>query len=216
VNQVETLRTLHEQQQFAHLQSACLESDTQDPSVQVLIILAALHLGDRQEAEKWLALADAQQDVMDFATRIDRAAVDILLLRIKEAEQRLLEVRKELAQEGLLEHPMLLARLGWCRMQHGDPNDARKLFEKSAQLRPDLIAVHLNLARLALNINPESEDKPDSVSAQKALDNAALILDSDKQHSWPQETVTSFTYQLHTMQLENWIVAGEDGIDIMY
>jgi tetratricopeptide (TPR) repeat protein len=211
LSQLNFLRTLLEQQQYAPLHTACLGSDLADPAVQVLLALACAHLGKREAAEHWRDQALGQADILDADARVDLAAVFMVFLEVEEATEALEAVQRELGLEGRSEHALLLARLAWCRMQGGRMDEARSLFARSAVLQPSRLVVFINLARLCLTSRPlGAEDAlvPDVDAAQQAIAQGVALLQASHA-DWPTALVEQYTGQLRRLQLELWIASGE-------
>lgn len=211
LSQLNFLRTLLEQQQYDPLHAACLDSDLADPAVQVLLALACAHLGRREAAEHWRDQALTQPGALDVDARVDLAAVFIVWLEVEAAAETLEAVQQELANEGRPEHALLLARLGWCRMQAGQMDEARRLFARSAVSQPTRPLVFIHLARLCLHASPLGAADalaPDFDAAQQAIAQGVALLQASHA-DWPAALVCQYTGQLRGLQLELWIASGE-------
>lgn len=206
------LRVLLEQQQYGALQAACLDSDLTEPAVQVLLALACAHLGQGVEAAHWRDQALGRQRAMDVDTQVDLAAVFMVQMEVEAATNILMAAQQGLANDGRPEHPLLLARLAWCRMQDRKLGEARRLFARSAALQPTRPVVFVNLARLCLPTGPsgaaEDESGADFGAAQQAIERGVALLQA-RHSDWPESLVRQYTSQLRGLQLELWITSGE-------
>ena len=189
------LRHWAEQHEFTALRDACLAGDG-TAAEQVLLALAQAQPGDADAARSTLALLDTT--ALDLHTRIDLAAVH-LALHALDAAAELLEAA--LPEAG--EHGLLLARLGWCRMQQGRPDEALALYRRSAAAEPRL-PVLLNLLRLQL-----LSDTPDApAQAQHSLDQARALL-LEQQADLAPARRQRLQQQLHGLQLDIWLAGGQ-------
>ena len=186
------LRQLVDRQQFAQLKSTAWRywKETFDVQALPLIALAHAQLGERQQALDGCARAESRLAELDPDARVDLAAVHCLLWRIDDAI-------------GLLEpaarpdRPLAQARLAWCRMQQGRPDEARKLYRQAAERGPERLPVWGALVRLML-------DADDKVAAQSALTTAIGQL--ERIHAdLPEPVVAQFAAQFRTLQLEIWV-----------
>jgi tetratricopeptide (TPR) repeat protein len=198
MSSLQILRQLHDQMQFAELQNLARQVlfDRDEACLLPLLALAHAQLGERGEAAQLSETCRSRIGELDNDARVDLAAVDCLFFRIEEAVGLLEPV---LAAES--EHSLALARLAWCRMQQGQLDEARTLYQRSAELAPHRLAVWSALARLCL----EADEHP---AAQSALDTAIERL-SEQSDVLPAPTVESFTAQLRGLQLEIWVSAGQ-------
>jgi tetratricopeptide (TPR) repeat protein len=133
MTRLQLLRQFADQQQFAELKAlarACW-SETGEPGTLPLLALAQAQLGERGEAAQLGETCRSRIGELDNDARVDLAAVDCLFWRIDEAIELLEHV---LAAEP--EHSLALARLAWCRMQQGQLDEARTLYQRSAKLAP--------------------------------------------------------------------------------
>ncbi len=86
------LRRLAEHHDYSALREACLDVDSRDPGVRVLLALADVHLGDTSAGRR--AVASLDRGALSLDARVDLAAVYIALgeldpaIDILEAEQR--------------------------------------------------------------------------------------------------------------------------------
>ncbi|WP_425257461.1 sulfotransferase [Rubrivivax sp. RP6-9] len=191
---LQLLRGWAEQQAFAALRDACLAGCGSAPE-QVLLALAQAHLGDAEAARQTLAALDGTAPELDLATRIDLAAVHLALHDLDTAAGLL-----EAAAPEAGEHGLLLARLGWCRMQQGRPDDARALYARSAAAEPRL-PVLLNLLRLQL-----LADMP--AAAQHSLDQACARWAGEHADASPERR-QQVQQQLRGLQLDIWLAGGQ-------
>jgi tetratricopeptide (TPR) repeat protein len=198
MSSLQILRQLHDQMQFAELQNLARQVlfDRDEACLLPLLALAHAQLGERGEAAQLGETCRARIDELDHDARVDLAAVDCLFFRIEEAVGLLEPV---LAAEP--EHSLALARLAWCRMQQGQLDEARTLYQRSAELAPHRLAVWSALARLCL----EAEEH---AAAQSALDTAIQRL-SEQSAVLPASAIDSFTAQLRALQLDIWVSAGQ-------
>ena len=191
------LRHWAEQQEFEALRQACLAGSGAAPE-QVLLALAQAHLGDAEAARQTLAALDGTAAGLDLATCIDLAAVHMALHDLDAAAALLEAAAPEAAEPG--EHGLLLARLGWCRMQQGRPDEARALYARSAAAAPRL-PVLLNLLRLHLQA-----DAP--VQAQHSLDQARALWTTQHADATPERR-QQVQQQLHGLQLDIWLASDQ-------
>ncbi|MFT6916931.1 MAG: tetratricopeptide (TPR) repeat protein [Motiliproteus sp.] len=190
------LRQLVDQQQFDSLQAAAQQYSLEsgDPQVLPLWALAHAHLGERDQAQKRVAEAQARMPELDQDARVDLAAVYCLLGRMDESVTLLLAVL-----DAQPEHALALARLAWCRMQQGQPADACALYQRSAALAPHRLPVWMAVARLQLVA-------ADYGAAQQALDSAISRFEATLA-DLPEGVVNEFTAQLRGLQLEIWVAS---------
>ncbi|MGO4893193.1 sulfotransferase [Flavobacterium sp. W21_SRS_FM6] len=196
-----SLRRLVDLQQFDELKNQALNYvlETHDLNAQPLLALAHAHLGERAKALDIVIQVKAQFDLLDLEARIDLAAVYCLLHQLEHA-LNLLEA--DYPQAPL--HPLLIARLAWCRMAQGRLDEARHLYQQAAQLAPQRLPVWSPLCRLYLELQ-------DYDSAQQALHSAIGQLEALHQQL-PELVVKQFTAQFRSLQLELW-VAQEQLVD---
>lgn len=182
-----SLRFLAEQGNFAALGEACQESDSSAPAIAALRALAFAHLGFEADARALLA---GLSSVADVDTQVDQAAARIALGEIDQAVTLLKSAR---AHDG--KHPLLLARLAWCRLQQGRRDEALSLYEQSLAGQPR-IAVYRNLLRLHLDQNDLNRAEPYLLQAQAFWASEKL--------RWPEELRTQNEFQLDTLQISLW------------
>ncbi|MCW7541883.1 sulfotransferase [Aquabacterium sp. A7-Y] len=193
------LRTLAEHQQYAELKAAAQShaEDSGDPAVQPLLLLAMAALGEQAAALALLSQLESRLNSLPVDARVDLAAGCLLLQRGDQA--------RELLEQALAEapdHALALARLAGCRRQQGDLAEARRLYERSAELAPGRIAVHAALAHIYLA-------QGDELSAQGAIDLGIRRLEGV--HAGLSENVVrGFTAQLRVLQLETWLAGGHE------
>ena len=190
MNRLALLRLWAEQQEFAALRDACL-AGSGSAEEQVLLALALAHLGEGDAAQATLAVLDGA--ALELAARVDRAAVHLALHELDAAAALLEAALPEAGHDGLL-----LARLAWCRMQQGRPDEALALYQRSAAAKPRL-PVLLNLLRLQLLAGA-------SVPAQHSLDQAGALWAAQQVHAAPQHR-QQVQLQLHGLQLDIWLAS---------
>jgi len=199
---VHTLRKLVDQLQFTTLKANALLYWAQSAEMQVLplIALAHVHLNERKQAEAALIQAEAQLANLGVDAQVDLAAVYCMLHRITDAVALLepvVNLHTNNAPEHKNDHALAMARLAWCKMQLGELDVARNLYQRSAQLMPARLPVWSALAYLCLEAN-------DSLAAQQALDSAItqfdLAYDNLQSH-----VIHQFTAQFRAIQLQIWL-----------
>ncbi len=190
------LRRLAEQHNYAALREACLEADSAEPGVQILLALADVRLGDASAGRLRVGRLDA--DALTLDSRVDLAAVHIALGAQDEATAVLEAAHREDA-----DHALLLARLAWCRQQHGHHDDALGLYERSVCLQPR-IAVYENLLRLYRDSG--------CVSEMEQCFEAAWTFWTREQSDWPDEQRQAHSRQLREIQLD--VVLARERIEI--
>jgi tetratricopeptide (TPR) repeat protein len=192
------LRELVDQQQFRALRdnAEIYLAETADARVWPLLALAHAHLDERQAALAVCERASECLAALDRDSRVDLAGVYCVLLRLEEAIGLL-----EIALAEAPAHPLALARLAWCRMQQDKPEEARQLYQASAELAPTRLPVWCALGRLQLLAG-------DYPAAQQALDSAIGRLDA-LADTLAETAVTAFTAQLRGLQLEVWLATGQ-------
>ena len=183
------LRRLAEQHNYSALREACLDADSRDPGVQVLLTLADIHLGDASAGPRTLASLDPATLSLD--ARVDLAAVCIALGDLDHAIVILETARQENA-----DHAVLLARLAWCRLQQGSRDQALTLYQRSLNLRP-LLAVYHNLLRLY-------RDSGRLTDMAACLD-AAWRFWAEEQADWADDLRRIHSQQLRGLQLDLWL-----------
>lgn len=183
------LRRLAEQHDYPALRDGCLDAHPDDPSSQVLFALAAAHLGDTPTALQIVGSLDRAALPLD--ARVDLAAVYMALGDLHAAIAILERDHQE--NRG---HALLLARLGWCRLQQGNHELALALYEQSIRLRP-FIAVYQGLLRL-------HRDNGRLTEMAACLD-AAWSFWSDEQVNWPDHQRQIHHQQLLGIQLDLWL-----------
>ncbi|MCU6667797.1 sulfotransferase [Enterobacteriaceae bacterium H4N4] len=187
------LRRLADMQQFEALHEACLSLPVMSPAEQVLLALAQIHLGRPEAARHALAVLDPTALEVDVC--VDLAALHLLLGEFDPA-QALLEATRTAAPD----HPLLLARLAACYVQHQREEEAIPLYGRSLRLQPD-IAVYQQLLRLYLQ-------RADLPQAEETLAAADLFWAGEREH-WPAQQVALHDQQLRGLRLELWL-AGDD------
>ena len=192
------LRQLADQQQFALLadQARAHWQDTAEPVVLPLLALACVHLGDRAGAESALTQLTPLADTLDLDARVDLAAAHILTGQLDKASSAL-----EAVVAAQPKHSLALARLAFCRMQMGQLDEARVLYQRSTTLAPHRLPVWSALARLYLTAH-------DIAAAQSALSAAQQRL-AEQTSVLPASAVAVFTSQLNDLQLEIHVSAGQ-------
>ena len=191
---ITSLRHLVDLQQFSELKSAAeiYWAETNDHEVLPLLALAHSHLGERADSLRLCEKIEPQITELGRDARIDLAAVYCSLQRIDDAIE-LLEAEKINAPE----HALLLARLAWCRMVKGQPEQALELYQQSAELAAHRLPVWNALSGLYLQ-------QKDFNSAQQSLNRA--IDQFDVQYDQlPEQATSLFTAQFRRLQLELWI-----------
>lgn len=186
------LRRWAEQQEFTTLRDACLAGGGSAAEL-VLLALAQAHLGDADAARQRIAALDPA--ALDLQARVDLAAVHLALNDLDSAAALL---QAALPDAG--EHGLLLARLGWCRMQQGQPEQALALYQRSAAAEPRL-PVLLNLLRLQL-----LADTP--APAQHSLDQACALWARQQADATPARR-QQVQQQLHGLQLDIWLASDQ-------
>lgn len=186
------LRRLAEQHDYAALRDGCLDTHPDDPSAQVLFALAAVHLGDTPTALRVIDSLDRAALPLD--ARVDLAAVYTALGHLDAA---IATLERDHQENG--DHALLLARLGWCRLQQGNRDQALALYERSVRLRP-FIAVYQSLLRIYRDSGRLTE--------MAACLDAARTFWSDEQAHWPDHQRRIHHQQLLSMQLDLWLAQG--------
>jgi len=188
------LHQLVDQQQFASLKTKAQQylNETGDIQALPLKALALAQLGERAEVEAVLTEINAQFSQLQLDARIDLAGLYCLLLRIDDALNLL-----EQALEEQPEHPLGLARMGWCQMQIGELAVAREMYQRSVTLLPNCLPVWSALVHLALQAE-------DTSAAQQALDSGIVRL-ADMSADFPDVAIQDFTLQFRHLQLELWV-----------
>lgn len=187
------LRRLAEQQAYLVLQKACSEEASADPAVAVLQALALTQLGEATGARAVLGTLDTS--TLDRDARVDLAAVYLALGELEQASKLLEAERRRSAAP----HSLLLARLGFCRLQQGRADEALVLLEQSLSQTPRL-PVFLNLLRLCLQ--------------QQHSDKGWRILSEAEAHwrqtreDWPEESRLLHDQQLRGLRLDLWLLEG--------
>jgi tetratricopeptide (TPR) repeat protein len=196
------LRKLVDQLQFTILKANALAYWAESGEVQVLplIALAHAHLGERGQTEAALLQAEAQLPNLDVDAQVDLAAVYCMLQRINDAVA-LLEAVVALKSDGSPsnDHALAMARLAWCKMQLGELEVARTLYQRSVQLMPDRLPAWIALAHLCIEAR-------DTEAAQQALDSAIARFDVIYDDLRPLVT-QQFTAQFRGIQLEIWLTS---------
>lgn len=146
------LRRLADHKQYAQLEQACIEMSPGSGNIGLypLLTLSQAHLGKVQEARETLNRALRTDTIaqLDFDSRLDLAAAHLALYQLNKAE-KLLKQLIELQPD----HPLALARYGWCLMAVGKSDAAEQQYTHSARLDPGRVPVWTNLAVLALGRN---------------------------------------------------------------
>ncbi len=189
------LRKLAEFQQHHELIEAgeSLWNTGREPAVGPLLALAHAHLGEKERAEELLDGALARGSELDVDARIDAAAALMRLQRVDEAVPLL---EQALAEAPV--HALGLARLGLCRMLHGDLDAATPLFEQAAELEPERIAVHAILAQLHLQ-------RAQYELAQPVLERGLQSL-AERRDELPELGYRQFHNQFQAMQFVLWVL----------
>ncbi|WP_042011346.1 tetratricopeptide repeat-containing sulfotransferase family protein [Aeromonas fluvialis] len=193
-----TLRRLADQQQFEALSREALHywQASADQQVLPLLVLAYLHTNARREAEATLQAAEACRADFNRDAQVDLAGVYCLLFRLDPAIELLEAV---LASEA--GHSLAQARLAWCRLRQGNYDEARRLYQASAERSPDRLPVWSALAQLHLEAG-------DVGASQAALEHAIARLEA-LQSQLSEATIELFTAQLRGLQLEIWLAAAQ-------
>jgi tetratricopeptide (TPR) repeat protein len=186
-----TLRRLAEHHNYAALREACSSEDSGEPGVQVLLALASAGLGEQAAARCILASLDPTR--LDISIRVDLAAVYIALDEPEEAVAILEFASREATPQAGSDHPLLLARLGWCRLRQGRLDEALALYERSLALEPR-IAVYHNLLRLF-----RDSGRFDEMAA--CLDQAWRYWSEEQEH-WSRQQRQAHSQQLRDLQLD--------------
>lgn len=181
------LRFLAEQGNFAALREACLATESNEPAIAALRALALAQLGFEADARELLAGLSSESDL---DVKIDEAAARIALGEIEPAVAVLEAAR---AKNGA--HPLLLARLAWCRLHQGQPDEALSLYEQSLAGQPR-IAVYRGALRLYL-------DRRDLERAASCLAQAQAFWATEKLR-WPEEQRAYNDFQLDALQIALW------------
>ncbi len=186
------LRLFADRKQYAKLEQACLNVTPPAPAeVYPLLALGRAHLGKYKAARETMALVlkTKMPSKLDFDGCLDLAAAHLALLQLDEAGEllgRLLDQQPD--------HPLALARYGWCLMVMEKPDAAEDRFAKSAKLDPSRVPVWTNLATLALG----REDIPAALNAVEK-GNAALLKNRD---DLPEDLFTAHLLMLDQLFLQ--------------
>lgn len=186
------LRRLVEMQQFDALQEACYSLPVISPAEQVLLALA--HQGQPEAARQVLMVLDPA--ALEVDARVDLAAVHLFLGEL-DAAQALLEATRIAAPD----HPLLLARLAACYVEHQRGEEAIPLYECSLRLHP-AIAVYQQLLRLYLQ-------RGDLPQAGETLAAADLFWADEREH-WPALQAALHDQQLRGLRLELWLARDDN------
>lgn len=185
------LRHLAEQHHYTALKEACLDDNTGDCGVMVLLALANAHLGDVSGARYILASLECEK--LDINARVDLAATHLTLGELERASN-LLETELNRNEEP---HSLLLARLGFCRVQQGRPGEAYGLLHRSLDLTPRM-AVFLNLLRLCVQQHWPDVGWHTLVSIEHYWQEACK--------DWSEESRLFYEQQLHGLRLDLWLL----------
>ncbi|WP_052246225.1 tetratricopeptide repeat-containing sulfotransferase family protein [Leclercia adecarboxylata] len=183
------LRRLMEMQQFDVLQEACYSLPVILPAEQVLLALARAHLGQPEAARQALMALDPA--ALEVDVRVDLAAIHLFFGEC-DAARVLLEATRPEAPD----HPLLLARLAACYVEHQRGEEAIPLYERSLRLQP-AITVYQQLLRLYLQ-------RADLPQAGETLAAADLFWADEREH-WPAQQAALHDQQLRGLRLELWL-----------
>jgi tetratricopeptide (TPR) repeat protein len=190
------LRRLVDNQQFYELKTVAISSYAETDSIACLPLLALAHaqLGELAPALVVYKQALERLNELDPDARVDLAGVDCVLQRIDAAVELLEPVLQQQP-----EHPLALARLGWCRLQQNRWDEAQQLYRRSTEQDKRRLPVWMALTRLYLH-------GQQSDSAQQALHRAIECFEQ-RQSELPPAVVELFTAQLRGLQLEIWVAS---------
>lgn len=189
------LRRLSERQIYHVLRDACLQEETGNHSVRVLYALAAAQLGDAVGARN--ALDGLDVDVLGRDARIDLAAVYLALGGLDQASDLLESELEKEQQHSDRPHSLLLARLGYCRLQQQRIEEAFLLFQTSLALTPR-VPVFQTLLRLCVQ--------------QQRLDTGWSLLKDVECHwqqerdHWPEDSAAFHDQLLRKHRLDMWLL----------
>lgn len=195
---ITSLRRLLDLQQFSELKSLAQDYFLENGDIQVrpLLVLAYTHLGQHKEAIALAEQIEAQLESLDLDARIDLAAVYCQMQRIDDAMALLQDAQSEMPQ-----HPLMLARLAWCRSVEGKIEEAFALYEHAAQLAPQRLPVWGALTSLYLQSARFTQ-------AQQALDKGIAQFEA-MSNELPEQAITQFTAQFRHLQLALWVAMDE-------
>ena len=148
------LRRLVDRQQFPELKGRAQQYLAEAECIGALALLgiAYAHLGERDEALACCRKIESSLAEIDLNVRVDLAGLYCLLGHIDSAVQLL-----EPAVAEQPAHALALARLAFCRLQQGRPEDALRLYQASAAHANHRLPVWVALARLQLGRGAQDE-----------------------------------------------------------
>jgi tetratricopeptide (TPR) repeat protein len=190
------LRRLAEYQQYGELEQACnrVQPGLNEPEVTALLALAWAGQGKVQAAD---AAMDKLSEphwagLLGFEAQLDIAGAYLLLFRMDRAKKILERI---IAQQP--DHPLALARYGWCLMRMGERFAAEAQFKACVRLDGSLAGAWANLATLALL----REDIP---AAFHAIEHGEAAL-SGAPDAPPESYRNSHFLTLHRLRLQCWV-----------
>ena len=193
---IHSLRALVDLQQFSALKEQAQQYLFETRDIQVLPLLALSHalLGERDKAMATCLQAESQLMHLELDAQVDLAGAYCQLHRVDDALTLL-----EVVQDEVPEHPLMLARLAWCRAVSGKTDSAITLYEQSIHLAPERLPVWNALISLYL----QSENY---AQAQQALNDGITQFELISAQL-PEQAITKFTQQFRHFQLTLWVVS---------
>ncbi len=189
------LRELASSQQFTALKAAAEAHWQQcaDDNVLPLLALAQLQVGQRVEAIATSGRCWDSRQQLSVEAQVDLAEVYCLLQNIERALALLQPLSQQYPQQ-----PLIIARLGWCRMAMGDMQQAQQLYAEALAQAPHNMSVRQGLFRLNMDTKAYG-------AAQTLLDEMATL---------PESLFSAAEYQgmqwyLLVWQSELWAATGE-------
>lgn len=170
------------------------------PPVMALVAQAYAEIGNRDQTRTCAEQLDQNSlQMSDFTvdTRVDLAGVWLLI-----GQQ---ELALEWVQSALMEQPdhaLALARLGACHWQQQRLDQALACYQDSMKREPQRLSTCLAVIQLALALNqPELAQTTLAHSVEQLQHQHAELAD---------HTVQRITGQLRTLQLQVWLLQGQD------
>jgi len=190
------LRQLARYQQYGELEQACnrVPPGLKKPEVTALLALAWAGQGKVRAAD---AAMDKLREphwtgALGFGAQLDLAGACLLLFRMDRAKKILEQLIVEQP-----DHPLALARYGWCLMRLGERSAAEDQFKACLRLDGSMAGAWANLANLALL----REDIP---AAFHAVEHGEAAL-SEALDAPPESYLTHHVLTLHRLRLQCWV-----------
>ena len=140
------LRILAERHHYSALREACMDADSDDPGVQLLLALADAHLGDASAARRSLASlgASLEHATLPLDARIDLAAVYVALGEFEAADAWVEQQRSVLSEDDWCALLSGLARRLAARDRHAQAEEWLRI---GLRRYPEQLALYDQLAR---------------------------------------------------------------------